>query len=84
MVRKKLSSKKSYHEYRDINQCFDGILKKAKETERKVRQFKQFIRIRNSEAVLEDREVKAFGSFGAHVIIPKKFIGKRAIIIIGK
>jgi putative transposon-encoded protein len=37
-----------------------------------------------AEAILDDKEIKKFGSFGAHIIVPSKFIGKKTKVIIKK
>lgn len=35
-----------------------------------------------SKDVLDEREVKSFGSYGAHIIVPSKFVGMKARVII--
>ena len=37
-----------------------------------------------AQEVLDDKEIKSFGNYGAHIIIPSKYAGKKAKVIIKK
>lgn len=40
--------------------------------------------ILEADEVLDDKEIKSFGSYGAHIIVPSKYAGKQAKVIIKK
>ena len=37
-----------------------------------------------AQEVLDDKEIKKFGTYAGHIIVPEKYIGKKAKVIIKK
>lgn len=37
-----------------------------------------------AQEILDDKEIKSFGNYGAHIIVPSKYAGKKAKVIIKK
>lgn len=72
---------------KDFNEFMDGLKEVAEKGKKIVDVISDVIEIKDTlEAleILDNKEIKSFGSYGGHIIVPSKFVGKKAKVIIKK
>lgn len=72
---------------KDFNKFLDKVQDVAKEGQKVVDIISDVIEIKDTlEAIeiLDDKEIKKFGTYAGHIIVPEKYVGKKAKVIIKK
>lgn len=85
-----LNSKKSLRQSPppiDFNQFVNGlkdISEKGKKIADVLKGFQELQDSLEAVEILDNKEIKEFGNYGAHIIVPSKYAGKKAKVIIKK
>ncbi len=72
---------------KDFNEFLDGLQDVAEKGKKVVNIISNVIEIKDTieaQDILDDKEVKSFGTYAGHIIVPEKYVGKKVKVIIKK